>query len=204
VTGSRLSLPVNDSPPRGIFIAEGGISMNLLVLVLAATLYHVEPVNGTVSFSIMKWGVIREEGSFRDFKADIQYDARNAAQSRVSFDVKVESIDTKNNNRDGTLRSEDFLHVRKYPTMTFRSVKVVPRGQNLADVTGDLTIRGITKRITVPVRLLGANGKHAGFETSFKIDRRAFGVTGGRWVAGSPGILGNEVEIRIIAGGVKR
>lgn len=176
--------------------------MSLLVLVLAATLYQVEPVNGTVSFSIMKWGVIREEGSFRDFKAEIHYDARDASRSRVAFDVKVDSIDTKNDNRDGTLRSEDFLHVRKYPTMTFRSVRVVPRGQKAADVTGDLTIRGVTRRITVPVRLLGATGNHAGFETSFKIDRRQFGVTGGRWVAGSPGILGTDVEIRIIAGGV--
>jgi polyisoprenoid-binding protein YceI len=87
-------------------------------------------------------------------------------------------------------------------------VRVVPRSKDVADVTGDLTIRGVTKRITVPVRLLGLNkeGKteRAGFETSFKIDRRAFGVTGGRWVAGAPGVLGNEVTIRVIAGGVKR
>lgn len=178
--------------------------MNLLIVLLAATLYHVEPVNGTVSFSIMKWGVIREEGSFRDFKADIHYDARDAAKSRVSFDVKTASVDTKNDNRDGTLRSEDFFHASKYPMLTFRSIRVVSRGKNVADVTGDLTIRGVTRRITVPVRLLGVTGKHAGFETAFKIDRRVFGVTGGRWIAGAPGILGNDVEIRIIAGGVKR
>lgn len=182
--------------------------MILLSLLLAATLYQVEPVNGTVSFSLMKWGVIREEGSFRDFKANIHYDQREPAKSRVDFEVKAASVDTKNDNRDGTLRSEDFFHVAKHDKITFRSVRVVPRSKDVADVTGDLTIRGVTKRITVPVRLLGLSkqgkSERAGFETAFKIDRRAFGVTGGRWVAASPGVLGNEVTIRVMAGGVKR
>ena len=183
--------------------------MHLLLVLLAATLYTVEPVNGTVSFSIMKWGVIREEGSFRDFTAQIELDQRDPAKSKVNFDVKTVSVDTKNDSRDGTLRSEDFFHVAKYPKLTFRSVKVEPRGKNAANVTGDLTIRGVTKRITVPVRLIGVtkqqNGRElAGFETEFRIDRRAFGVTGGRWVAGAPGVLGDEVTIRVVAGGVTR
>jgi polyisoprenoid-binding protein YceI len=184
--------------------------MNLLVtaVLLAATMYRVEPVNGTVSFSLTKWGVIREEGSFRDFAADIHYDAKDPAKSRVAFEVKAASVDTKNDSRDGTLRSEDFFNVSKHQKLTFRSVRVVPRSKDVADVTGDLTIKGVTKRITIPVRLLGISkqGRNevAGFETSFKIDRRAFNVTGGRWTAAAPGVLGNEVTIRVIAGGVKR
>lgn len=183
--------------------------MNLLTAVLLAALYHVEPVNGTVSFSIMKWGVIREEGTFRDFTAQIQFDRQEPSRSTVAFEVKTESVDTKNESRDGTLRGEDFFHARKHPKLTFRSARVVPRGNNLADVTGDLTIRGVTRRITIPVRLIGVskqgNGREiAGFETEFKIDRRAFGITGGRWTANAPGVLGNDVTIRIIAGGVTR
>jgi polyisoprenoid-binding protein YceI len=185
--------------------------MNFLIALFAATLYTVEPVNGTVSFNIMKWGVIREEGTFRDFRAQIQFDDQNPAKSSVAFEVDVASVDTKNHNRDGTLKSEDFFHAARYPKMTFRSVQVAPNGKNAAAVTGDLTIHGVTKRITVPVRLLGrgrqgTNGPLvAGFETEFKIDRRAFGITGGRWVAGGPpGILGTEVTIKIVAGGVAR
>lgn len=183
--------------------------MNLLIAVLAATLYTVEPVNGTVSFTIMKWGVIREEGTFRDFNAQIQFDRKDPSKSRVNFDVKTASVDTKNDNRDGTLRSEHFFDAKKYPRLTFRSVRVVPRANNVAEVTGDLTIRGVTKRITVPVRLIGVskqgNGREmAGFETEFKIDRMAFGVTGGSWAAESPGVLGREVTIRVIAGGVSK
>ena len=180
--------------------------MNFLTVVLAAlTLYHVEPVNGTVSFTIMKWGVIREEGAFRDFTAQIQYDRTDPAKSTVAFEVKTASIDTKNDSRDKTLRSEHFFDAAKHPKITFRSVKVVPRGAKVADVTGDLTIRGVTKRITVPVRLLGITkeGRRelAGFETEFKVDRLAFGVTGGGWTSEFPGVLGNEVTIRIMAGG---
>lgn len=188
--------------------------MMLLLSLFACSLdaapvtYRVEPVNGTVSFTIDKWGVIKEEGNFRQFDATIVFDRDKPAQSTVSFVVKTASIDTKNDNRDGTLRSEHFLDVRKHPTMTFRSTRVVPRGNGVADVTGNLTIRGITRQITIPVRLLGTSRREnmqlAGFETSFKIDRRHFGVTGGGWTAEFPGVLGNEVTIRVVAGGVSR
>ena len=184
------------------------MSTLLAVLLAATTLFHVEPVNGTVSFSVMKWGVIREEGSFRDFKAQIHYDRAEPAKSQVSFEVKTASIDTKNGSRDSTLRSEHFLDVKKHPAITFKSVRVVPKSATTADVTGDLTIRGVTKRITVPVRLIGISkveGRElAGFETEFKINRNTYGVTGGGWVAEFPGVLGDEVTIRIIAGGVTK
>lgn len=182
--------------------------MTLLAIVLAATLLRAEPVNGTVGFSIMKWGVIKEEGMFRKFNADIVFDEKNAAASRVAFDVDVTSIDTKNDGRDSTLRSVDFFDAKRFPSMTFRSTRVAARSKDVADVTGHLTIRGVTRTITVPVRLLGVSrsggAQRAGFETSFTIRRRDFGVTGGRWVAGAPGVLGEDVTVRIIAGAVSR
>lgn len=182
--------------------------MNVIALLLAAALYHAEPVNGTVDFTVMKSGVIKEEGTFRDFRGAIHFDPDDPSKSRVEFEVATKSVDTKNDARDETLRSDNFLHVDKYPKMTFRSTRVVPRGKNAADVTGNLTIRGVTKQITVPVRLIGTskrrNQEFAGFETTFTIDRNAFGVTGGRWVEHAPGVLGDEVTIRILAGGVKR
>ena len=173
----------------------------------AKTRYVVEPTNGTVSFTIMKWAVFKEEGTFRDFNATIVLE-QDVAKSRVDFDVKAASVDTKNDNRDSTLRSVDFLDVARYPELKFRSTRVVPRGKNAADVTGDLTIHGVTKSITVPVQLVGmtrsGDRQLAGFETTFTIDRRDFNVTGGRWVAGAPGVLGTDVTIKIVAGGVSK
>jgi polyisoprenoid-binding protein YceI len=173
----------------------------------AKTRYVVEPTNGTVSFTITKWGVFKEEGIFRQFTATIQLEPE-VAKSRVDFDVRAASVDTKNDSRDGTLRSPDFLDVERYPLLTFRSTRVVPRGKDAADVTGDLTIHGVTRRVTVPVRLIGMtrNGDKqlAAFETAFTIDRRDYNVTGGGWVAHSPGVLGTDVAIKIVAGGVAK
>lgn len=171
--------------------------------------YKVEPTNGTVSFTIMKWGVLKEEGTFREFGAQIDYDPANVAQSRVDFTVRVTSIDTKNDDRDSTLKGRDFFDAERYPLLTFRSTSVTPRGKGRADVTGDLTIKGVTKRVTVPVQLVAEGrrervGDLAAFETTFTINRRDFGVTGGRWTAGTPGVLGEEVTVRIMAGGVSR
>lgn len=176
---------------------------------VSAKVYKVEPTNGTISFTITKWSVIKEEGTFRKFGGNITFDPARPSQASVEFTVESSSLDTKNENRDSTVRSVDFLHVSKHPHLTFRSAKVIPRGNNVFNVIGDLSIKGVTRRITIPVRLLGMTsqkgvGDIASFETRFTIDRRQFGVTGGRWVAGSPGVLANEVTIEIVAGGISR
>ncbi|HEX7708525.1 MAG TPA: YceI family protein [Thermoanaerobaculia bacterium] len=175
----------------------------------APTTYRVEPVNATVAFSITKWGLLVEEGAFRDFTGNVTYDAKNPERSQASFSVRTASIDTKNSDRDDTLRSDDFLHAARHPQLTFKSTRVVPLSSDTARVTGDLTIRGVTRSITISVRLLGRShqpdvGDLAAFETSFEIDRRHFGVLGSRWSAPFPGILGKTVKVRIVAGGVRR
>jgi polyisoprenoid-binding protein YceI len=175
----------------------------------APTTYRVEPVNATVAFSIMKWGVLVEEGTFRDFMGNVTYDEKNPERSQVSFSVRAASVDTKNSGRDEALRSDDFLHAARHPQLTFKSTRVVPLTGETARVTGDLTIRGVTRSITIPVRLLGRShqpevGDLAAFETSFEIDRRDFGVLGSRWSGHFPGVLGNTVKVRIVAGGVSK
>jgi polyisoprenoid-binding protein YceI len=185
------------------------ITLFLVACVADANTFRVEPTNGTVGFEIMKWGVFKEEGTFRDFSAVIVYDRKQPAKSRVEFSIEADSVDTKNDNRDGTLRSEDFFDAKRFPKLSFVSTQVVPRGADRADVTGDLTIKGVTKRVTVPVRLIGfahraGVGDLASFETTFRIRRKDFNVTGGRWVAGAPGVLGEDVTVRITAGGVSR
>ncbi|HEX8169440.1 MAG TPA: YceI family protein [Thermoanaerobaculia bacterium] len=185
------------------------LAATVVVCAAPAARYKVEPTNGTVSFTITKWGVFEEAGIFRDFDAAVLLDREQPARSSVEFTVRTASVDTKNDGRDGTLRSDDFLDVARFPTMTFRSTKVVPRGKDAADVTGNLTIHGVTRSITVPVRLT-ATGKHprfgemAAFETRFSINRLDYGVTGGGWTAAAPGVLANEVKIHIIAGGATK
>lgn len=167
-----------------------------------ASYYRIRPGDSTVRFTISKWIVFKEEGRFRDFGGTVYYDPANPGNSWVQFEVGVRSIETGLRGRDRTLLEEDFFHAQRYPTMTFRSLRVVPGENRTLSVTGNLTIRGVTKPITAQVELLGFRrmrdgGEIAGFETTFTIDRRDFGVLGSRWSEGRM-ILGSEVTVHLI------
>ncbi|MFP5284578.1 MAG: YceI family protein, partial [Thermoanaerobaculia bacterium] len=102
--------------------------------------------------------------------------------------------------RDGHLRSADFFEVEKFPTMTFTSTKVAPKDADTLEVTGNLTIKGVTKQITIPVDVLGTfktpNGEKAGFETSFVINRKDYGIVWNRVLDAGP-VLGEDIKINI-------
>jgi polyisoprenoid-binding protein YceI len=105
------------------------------------------------------------------------------------------------------LRSDDFFDVEKFPTLSFRSTSVKATGEESFDVEGDLTIHGVTKRITLTVKVIGARvmpgiGDLAGFETTFKIDRRDFGALGSRW-SGKTMAIDPTVVIHLIIGGAR-
>jgi polyisoprenoid-binding protein YceI len=116
--------------------------------------------------------------------------------------VQAASIDTDNPRRDDHLRSPDFFEVEKYPTLGFKSVSVEGDAGNVLRVTGDLSIHGVTRRVTIPVRVTGTmpfrGGEKAGFATTFTVDRKDYGVTWNRNVDQGGVILGDEVEITIL------
>ena len=134
------------------------------------------------------------EGRFKSFDGTIWLDRQNPAASRVELTIQATSIDTANENRDNDLRSANYFDVAKYPTITFKSTKVEPKGNDQYDVTGEFSMHGVTKTIRVPVKHLGfAPGKteKAGFEVTLPINRKDYGIT-----SGGP-IVGDEVEINI-------
>ena len=123
---------------------------------------------------------VKRDGRFNHFGGEVSYNPANPAATTVDLTVYTDSVDTRNREHDDLLRSEEFFDAGHHPTMHFisRSAAVQPDG-GLA-VTGDLTIRGITKRLTVPLRIVpGAGGQTPAFETTFDIDRTDFGLTGG-------------------------
>ena len=141
-------------------------------------------------------------GSFRDFEANVDIDRANPSASRVEFTIQTASIDTANANRDEHLRSPDFFDAAKYPTITFKSTSVQPKSKTEYVVTGDLTIRGITKRVTLPVTHLGfardGRGREkAGFELETTIDRKDFGIVWNRALDEGGVLLGDEVKVAI-------
>lgn len=169
--------------------------------------YRISKTYTTLSFTATKWMVFKEEGMFQDFTGSLTYDPADPSACAIDVTVQSASLDTRNSTRDGVLRSDDFFDVAKYPTLSFRSVSVSSAGPDSLNVTGDLTIHGVTKRITVPVRVIGARvmpgiGDFAGFETSFTIDRRDFSVLGTRW-SGNKIAIDPAVAIHLIIGGVR-
>lgn len=178
------------------------LALALVLPALAAAelaTYKVDADHSGVSFTIRHF-VTNMPGRFRDFDGIIKYDPKNPAASSVEFTVQAASIDTANNNRDEHLRSKDFFEVEKYPTLTFTSTKVVSKGANSLEVTGNLTMHGVTKQITIPVEVLGfaktPRGEKGGFETSFKVDRKEYGITWNNMMDSGP-VLGDEVKISI-------
>lgn len=171
----------------------------LLILPLAAsaqpTTWVVDPVHSNVGFKVRHF-FTPVGGQFKDFAGTIVYDAENPAQSKVEVVVQAESIDTDNDRRDGHLRSPDFFDVAEYPTLSFTSKKVVAQGDDLA-VTGDLTIHGVTKEVTLPVQVLGMMGDKAGFATEFTVDRQEYGVSWNRVLDQGGTILGDEVTVEL-------
>lgn len=140
-------------------------------------------------------------GRFTDFTGTIWLDRANYADSRVELTIQAASVDTDQDQRDNHLRSDAFFDVAKHPTLTFKSTAVRPQGDKKLAIEGDLTIRGVTKRVTLDVDILGSatyyNVERVGFEARTTIDRTQFGVSWNDAVEGGGYVLGHEVEITI-------
>ena len=146
--------------------------------------------------------VSKVEGRFKDYEGVIVLDRQNPAASKVDLTIQAASIDTASENRDKDLRSANFFDVEKYPTITFKSTKVTPKGGDNYDVMGDFTMHGVTKTITVPVKHGGfikvGQGEKAGFETvNFTINRKDYGITWNRTMDAGSVMLGDDVEINV-------
>jgi polyisoprenoid-binding protein YceI len=169
--------------------------------------YTLSKLYTTLSFTATKWMVFKEEGTFQDFRGTLTYSPIDPAKCRIDVTVQAASLDTRSSGRDKVLRSDDFFDVEKFPTLSFRSISVKATGKETYDVEGDLTIHGVTKRVTVPVKLIGVRvmpgiGDFAGFETTFNIDRRDFGILGSRW-SGNTIAIDPTVVLHLIIGGVR-
>jgi polyisoprenoid-binding protein YceI len=172
-----------------------------------AKVYVVSKSYTTLSFTATKWMVFKEEGLFQDFSGTLTYSSQDPTKCKIEVTVQAASLDTRAPGRDKVLRSDDFFDVEKYPTLSFRSTKVTSTGKDSYDVEGDLTIHGVTKRIAVPVKVIGVRvmpgiGDFAGFETTFNIDRRDFGVLGSHW-SGNTMAIDPTVALHLIIGGVR-
>jgi polyisoprenoid-binding protein YceI len=143
--------------------------------------YVIDPVHSRIGFSARHAMVTKVRGAFNEFTGSAHIDGADPSRSTAEVTIKTASIDTRNADRDGHLRSNDFLQISEYPEITFRSTSAAQTGENAFDLTGDLTVRGVTQEVTIPFTFEGeatdpTGSIRLGFEGSTTINRKDFGV----------------------------
>lgn len=177
------------------------VALPLVAADNAPEAWGVDKVHSSATFKVRHL-MSNVTGEFNDFDAAITIDRANPAASSVEFTIQAASIDTRNSNRDEHLRSADFFEAEKYPTIKFKSTEVKPKSATEFDVTGDLTVKGVTKRITLPVTFLGfgkdgRGNEKAGFEIETTINRKDYGITWNRTLDEGGILLGDDVKVAI-------
>ena len=188
------------------------IIRSLLITVLFATpllaqapaateSWGIDKAHSNVQFKI-RHIVSNVTAGFNDFDAAINIDRARPSNSSVEFTIQTASIDTGNDNRDNHLRSPDFFDVAKYPTITFKSTSIKAKSKTQFDVTGNLTMHGITKVVTLPVTFLGfgkdpRGNEKAGFEIETTLNRKDFDITWNRAIDEGGVLLGDDVKVMI-------
>lgn len=146
--------------------------------------------------------ITKVHGRFSDFAGTIEYDQEQPSRSKVHFTIEASSIDTNEAKRDAHLRSADFFAADEFPQLTFTSTKIAPRGKDLYDVAGDLTIRGVTKQVILPVTYLGTakdpwGNEKLAFETETTINRKDFGLNWNAALETGGFLVGDEVKVSL-------
>lgn len=186
---------------RKTILAVAALSLVAGLPAQAVDTYTVDASHSEVAFQIRHL-VSKVRGGFNTFEGTIQMDPADPANSSVTFAIDAASIDTDHNDRDQHLRSEDFFHVEKHPRITFESTEVKKTGEGSYEVTGTLTMRGVSKEVTLPVTYLGEvtdpwGNVKAGFETAVTLNRKDFGVNWNAALDQGGFVLGDEVSIDI-------
>ncbi len=163
--------------------------------------YVIDKAHSEATFQVRHL-VTKVRGRFTDFEGTIAADEANPARSSVKVTIQAASVDTSQPDRDAHLRSADFFSADQFPALSFVSASIAPAGGDTYQVTGDLTIRGVTKRIVVPVAFLGKakdpwGNERAGFEAEFTLNRKDFGLTWNAALETGGFLVGDEVKVSI-------
>ncbi len=155
-----------------------------------------------ISFMVRHLLVAKVRGRFTRWSGTLRFDDKNPAASSVQVRIDASSVDTSEAQRDAHLRSPDFLDVANHPHMTFASTKVERTSDTTYKVNGDLTIRGVTRPVTLDVEYGGAlrdprGNERAGFTARATVDRKEFGITFNQVLDHGGLALGEQVAIEI-------
>jgi polyisoprenoid-binding protein YceI len=182
---------------RLVFILVTALAMAATATAQTAT-WQIDPNHSAAQFSVRHLGVSTVRGAFTKVSGSAQHDPADPSKDSLEATIDANSIDTRVEMRDNDLRSPRFFDVQKYPTITFRSKQAKVAGPGKLQITGDLTIHGVTKQVVLdvdgpsaPIKDPMGEGQRLGASATTKINRQDFGITS------LPGAIGDEITITI-------
>lgn len=162
--------------------------------------YTIDAAHSRIGFVARHAMVAKVRGSFNEFEGTAELDGTDPSRSTARVSITATSIDTRNAQRDGHLRGNDFLSMDEFPHITFVSTAARQAGDGEFELTGDLTIRGVTRPVSIPFSYEGAatdpmGNARVGFEGSTTISRKDFGVTWNAPLEGGGVLIGDKVVL---------
>lgn len=188
---------------RHLLIPLVALTAGAAAPVFGADTYTVDATHSAVLFSVSHLGISNTHGRFNGIDGTLTWDATDPTKSSITLTIKTETIDSGSEKRDQHLRSADFFNAKQMPTATFVSKSFTKVDDMTYTVTGDLTLVGTTKPVTLNVKKIGEGkdpwgGYRIGFETSITIKRADFKIMG------APGVVGEDVALTLGIEGVKK
>jgi polyisoprenoid-binding protein YceI len=175
---------------------------------MAQTQWNIDASHSNLQFSVRHLVITKVRGAFRSYRGTLELDDNDdLALARVDVSIDAASIDTAEPKRDEHLRSSDFLDVAAHPTLQFQSRSIIREGARYR-VTGDLTIRGVTRSVVLDAEFQGRGrdpwgGQRAAFSAKTSIDREDFGLTWNQALEAGGVLVGTKIEIEIEVQAVK-
>ncbi len=178
------------------------LALTAATVFAAPQTYVIDRAHSEADFSVRHM-MSKVSGKFDDFTGSVSLDRANPAASSVEFTIKTASINTGNADRDRHLRTPDFFDAEKNPEIRFKSTAVAPsKTKNVYDVTGDLTMHGVTKRVTLPIEFLGFQKdpwghERAGFALETKLNRKDYGINWNKALDNGGLYIGDDITVSI-------
>lgn len=165
-------------------------------------IWNIDAAHTVVGFSVKHMMVTNVRGSFLDVEGTFDGDTNNIAGGEIKIKIDTNSLNTNNEDRDNHLRSDDFFNTEAHSHILFNSTEIVATGKDTFDVTGDLTVKDVTKKMTFKVEHTG-EGKNpwgvdvVGFEAEGKISRKEYGLTWNQALETGGVLVGDDIKISI-------
>jgi len=172
------------------------------IKIMATTKWAIDPTHSEVQFKVKHLVISTVTGFFKSFEGTLENEGDSFENAAITFALNIDSIDTNQSQRDGHLKSAEFFDAEKYPQITFKSTSFTSTGDDEYALKGDLTIKDVTKPVTLSAEFGGTaddfyGNTKAGFEVTGKINRKEFGLTWDGVTEAGAIVVGEDIKLLI-------